>query len=157
MIGPSKPRLFLDSNVIMCGFMARRGLDKAVLSICASRICKLVLAESVRVEVERNLLPLSEGFLPDDPENPLSAYRYFLQLSAAELVAKPDGETVRSNFGLIRHLADLPVLLSAIAAKPDWLLTNNTKHFTPEVARRTGLRIATPHQFFATISSVILT
>ncbi|MGA3206005.1 MAG: hypothetical protein ABSF12_26220, partial [Bryobacteraceae bacterium] len=75
-------------------------------------------------------------------------------MSAAELVAKPDGETVRSNFGLIRHLADLPVLLSAIAAKPDWLLTNNTKHFTPEVARRTGLRIATPHQFFATISSV---
>ena len=39
---------------------------------------------------------------------------------------------------LIRHAADVPVLLSAIASRPDWLITHNTKHFTPVVARRTG-------------------
>jgi hypothetical protein len=32
------------------------GLDKAVLSLCAARICRMVLAEYVRDEVEENLL-----------------------------------------------------------------------------------------------------
>ncbi|MDX6457253.1 MAG: hypothetical protein QOE55_950, partial [Acidobacteriaceae bacterium] len=47
------------------------------------------------------------------------------------------------------------VLLSAIAAQPDWLLSHNTKHFTPAVAERTGLRIATPMQFFRTLSTLL--
>jgi hypothetical protein len=35
---------------------------------------------------------------------------------------------------------------------PDWLLTHNTAHFTPAVATRTGLRIATPRRFFQTLA-----
>jgi hypothetical protein len=42
-----------------------------------------------------------------------------------------------------------------MAAKPDWLLSHNTKHFTPAVAQRTGLRIATPVEFFKTLSSLL--
>jgi hypothetical protein len=45
----------LDSNVIVGGIVARWGLDKAILSICALRICRLVLADAVHEEVERNL------------------------------------------------------------------------------------------------------
>ena len=45
-------RLFLDSNVLTGGLVAPWGLDKAVLSLCAARICRLVLAEIVRQEVE---------------------------------------------------------------------------------------------------------
>lgn len=40
-----RARLFLDSNVLTGGIVARRGLDRAVLSLCAARICRLVLAE----------------------------------------------------------------------------------------------------------------
>jgi hypothetical protein len=47
------------------------------------------------------------------------------------------------------------VLLSAIASRPDWLLTHNTKHFTPAVGRRTGLRIATPVEFFQALSKTL--
>jgi hypothetical protein len=53
---------------------------------------------------------------------------------------------------LIRHAADVPVLLSAIASKPDWLLTHNTKHFTKGVAQQASLRIATPTEFFRALS-----
>jgi hypothetical protein len=53
---------------------------------------------------------------------------------------------------LIRHDADVPVLLSAMASKPDWLLTHKTKHFTKVVAQRTALRIATPAEFFRALS-----
>jgi hypothetical protein len=52
--------------------------------------------------------------------------------------------------------ADVPVLLSAIASKPDWLLTHNTKHFTNAVAQRTGLRIATPADFFRILAALAL-
>jgi hypothetical protein len=49
-------RLFLDSNVLTGGIVSRWGLDKAALSLCAARLCKLVLTEVVRDEVEENLL-----------------------------------------------------------------------------------------------------
>jgi predicted nucleic acid-binding protein len=63
---------------------------------------------------------------------------------------------VTSSRNLIRHEADVPVLLSAMASKPDWLLTHNTKHFTKAVAQRTSLRIATPAEFFRTLSALLL-
>ncbi len=63
------------------------------------------------------------------------------QLTNPELVQYPDKHLVQANRYLIRHEADVPVLLSAMATKPDWLLTHNTKHFTKAVARRTSLRI----------------
>jgi hypothetical protein len=47
------------------------------------------------------------------------------------------------------------VLLSVIASKPDWLLTHNTRHFTQTVATRTSLRIATPADFFQTLSALL--
>jgi hypothetical protein len=46
-------RLFLDSNVLTGGMW---GLDKAALPLCAARLCRLVLADVVRDEVEENLL-----------------------------------------------------------------------------------------------------
>jgi hypothetical protein len=46
------------------------------------------------------------------------------------------------------------VLLSTIHSRPDWLLTHNRDHFTPAVARRTRLRIATPAEFFGTLASL---
>jgi hypothetical protein len=61
----------------------------------------------------------------------------------------------QSNRHLIRHAADVPVLLSAIARIPDWLLTQNTRHFTKGVAERTGLRIATPAEFFRALAKLI--
>jgi hypothetical protein len=56
---------------------------------------------------------------------------------------------------LIRHAPDVPVLPSAMAAKPDWRLTHNTKHFTQAVAARCGLRIATPVELFETLAGLL--
>jgi hypothetical protein len=68
------------------------------------------------------------------------------------MVPYPGQAEVKAARHSIRHAADVPVLLSAIASRPDWVLTHNTKHFTPAVARRSGLRIATPVDFFCEIS-----
>jgi hypothetical protein len=54
--GQRRIRLFLDSNVLRGGIVSPWGLDKATLSLGAAKVCKLVLAEMVRDEVEENLL-----------------------------------------------------------------------------------------------------
>ena len=74
---------------------------------------------------------------------------------------QPEGEPypgqaeVKASRHLIRYAADVPMRLSAIARRPDWFLTHNTRHFTPDVARRSGLRFATGVEFFRTLSSII--
>ena len=155
MTNTRRLRLFLDSNVLTGGIVSLWGLDKAVLSLCAARVCQLVLAESVRDEVEENLLRHAEGLSSTEADRLLDDYRRLIQLTRPELIAYPVPNSVQANRHLIRHAPDVPVLLSAMEAKPDWLLTHNTKHFTQSVARRTGLRIATPVEFFKTLSSLL--
>jgi predicted nucleic acid-binding protein len=155
VISQRRIRLFLDSNVLTAGIVSRWGLDKAALSLCAARLCRLVLAEIVRDEVEENLLFHAERLPSLDADELIEQYRRLVKLTNPEMVAYPAEALVRSSRHLIRHAADVPVLLSAMASKPDWLLTHNTKHFTRTVARRTGLRIATPAEFFQTLSSLL--
>ena len=146
-------RLFLDSNVLTAGIVSAWGLDKATLSLCAAKVCRLVLAEVVREEVEENLL-LHAGRLPSfDADQLIEDYRELIKLTNPELIPYPRRELVRSNRHLIRHEADVPVLLSAITSKPNWVLTHNTKHFTKAVAQRSPLRIATPAEFFRALAA----
>jgi predicted nucleic acid-binding protein len=149
---PKKIRLSLDSNVLTAGVISHWGLDKAVLSLCSARIAKLVLADVVRDEVEENLLLHAERLSSLESNKLLEQYRHLIELTAAETIPYPEKALVRSSRHLIRHEADVPVLLSAIVSNPDWLLTHNTKHFTPTVAQRAGVRIATPAEFFRTLS-----
>ena len=154
MTTPRRIRLFLDSNVLTAGLVSPWGLDKATLSLCAARVCRLVLAEAVTDEVEENLL-LHAARLPAlDAERLIEDYRRLIKLTKPEIVPYPHKDLVRSSRHLIRHAADVPVLLSAMASKPDWLLTHNTKHFTKAVSERTSLRIATPAEFFRALSTL---
>jgi len=134
--------------------MSPWGLDKATLSLCAAKVCRLVLAEVVRDEVEENLLLHAESLPALDGEQLIEDYRHLIKLTNPEIIPYPDKELVRLNRHLIRHAVDVPVLLSAVAGKPDWLLTHNTKHFTNPVPQRTSLRIATPAEFFRALSAL---
>lgn len=155
MTSQRRIRLFLDSNVLTGGIISPWGLDKAALSLCAARLCRLVLAEVVRDEVEENLLVHTERLPSLEADELIEHYRRLIKLTDPEMVSYPEEALVSSSRHLIRHAADVPILLSAIASKPDWLLTHNTKHFTQAVAKRTGLRIATPAEFFRTLSILL--
>lgn len=152
---PAKLRLFLDSNVLLGGIAAEWGLDKAILSLCAAKVARLVLAEAVRDEVEENLLIHAQGRPALAADRLIENYRRLIELTGPEIIPYPDLAAVHRGRNLIRHEPDVPMLLSAMAAQPDWLLTHNRRHFTPAVAQRTGLRIATPIQFFRTLSALL--
>jgi len=61
-------RLLLDSNVLVSGIVSTWGLDKAALSLCAARICRLVLPEAVRDEVKKAVV-LRQGTLGASRQN----------------------------------------------------------------------------------------
>ena len=77
----------------------------------------------------------------------LDDYDNFLLLANADRIPRPDKAVVKASRHIIAHESDVPILLSAIESRPDWLLTHNTQHFTEEVAQATCLRIATPIEF----------
>lgn len=152
MSASRRPRLFLDSNVLTARILLRWGLDKAVFSLCAAGVCRLVLADAVRGELEGNLLRALAGKPEEEVTQTLDDYTRLMTLMRPERLPLPSAEEVLASRHLIRHEADVPILVSAIRSRPDWLLTNNTKHFTPAVARRTGLRIARPVDFFRVLT-----
>lgn len=143
--------LFLDANVIIRGLVSRWGLNKAVLSLCAARVHRLMLAEYVRHETENALLEITVGAPQRIADQLLSDYDELLRLTRPLVIPLPSVSQSLAAAHQIRHVNDVPVLASALSARPDWLLSNNTKHFDSRVAARTGLQIATPFQFFQII------
>lgn len=69
-----------------------------------------------------------------------------LKLKTERIPHATDAEFLHAA-SLIDHFNDAPVLAAAIRAKPDWLLTDNIRHFNASVAKSTGLTIVTPNQF----------
>ena len=119
----ANPKLLLDSNVLTDGLFSRFGLSKAVLALCASKTCKLVLSEWVNIEVERNILKKLEVLSETEVELIIEDYRGFLKLARPLKVPLPDETRVIQNRSLIRHFADVPVVLAAIDSNADWIIT----------------------------------
>ena len=97
--------------------MSAWGLDQALLALCTARICRLV--QAVREEAEENLL-IRLGRLDSIESNRvLDDYAHLIALMKPEMIPYPSAADVTSSRHLIRHAADVPVLLSAIASQPD--------------------------------------
>ena len=139
---PAVPRLFLDSGVFLEGVLAPWSVSRAILIHARRRLFTVILAEYVQMEVEKNLLAI----LAHNSElatEAIDTYDALLQLLKPERIPLPTKAEIDNSRHLMRHQADVPVLVSALKAAPDWLLTTNTRHFTPQVVARTGLKIAT--------------
>lgn len=140
----------MDSGVFLEGLLAPWSASRAVLVLSRRRVFKIILAKYVQGEVEANLLELlaSDARLGNEIIN---VYGTLLRLLDPEYVSLPSKQEVERHRHLIRHQADIPVLVSALKAAPDWFLTTNTRHFNKQVALRTQLRISTPQDFVSDI------
>lgn len=145
------PRLFLDSGVFLEGLLAPWSASRGILILARRKVFTILLAEYVRGEVEDNLLELlaKDERLANET---IDAYSKLLQLLKPDIIPLPTKEEVDQHRHLIRHQADVPVLVSAMKAGPDWFLTTNTRHFTRQVATRTNLKIVTPQSFLSDLS-----
>jgi hypothetical protein len=144
----------LASGVLLEGLLAPWSASRAVLVLSRRRVFKIVLAEYVQGEVEDNLLELLASDAPAGSEI-INVYGTLLRLLNPEFVPLPSKQEVERHRHLIRHQADVPVLVSAMNAAPDWFLTTNTRHFNKQVALRTRLRISTPQDFVSDIKVLV--
>ncbi|HEX7410374.1 MAG TPA: PIN domain-containing protein [Candidatus Binatia bacterium] len=142
--------MFLDSGVLIEGLLSSWSASRGVLILGRCGLFRIVLANDVRREVEENLTDLLsvEPVLADEA---IATYDKLLRLLNPEWIGATSDAEVERHRHLIRHAADVPILVAALKARPTWLVTTNTRHFNGAVAARTGLQICTPHHLIARI------
>ena len=130
--------LFLDSSALFAGIVSAEGAGRALLLLGETGKIHLTISEQVVAETERAVARKAAKALPE--------VRLAILRSKTRIVHDPDPETVWAHLDWMNDPADVPILLAALQARVDFLVTLNRKHFLddPMVAQRSGLRIGTP-------------
>jgi predicted nucleic acid-binding protein len=134
----SKINLFLDSSALYAGIISPSGAARVLLMLAEAERITIAISLQVTFEVERVLARKA-------PEAILS-YRQILLASKISVLSDPTPQEVDAYQGIVPHPADVPIVVAAMKAKTDFLVTLNRKHFLDDssVATRSGLRIGTP-------------
>jgi predicted nucleic acid-binding protein len=135
--------IFFDSSAMIAGIVSSQGAARALLLLGEDKKVTISVSEQVIAEVERNIARKVPGALPFARELMLHSHMRILR--------DPPIEAMRQHLDWISHAADVPILVAAVSAGVDYLVTLNTRHFIddPEVARRSGLHIGTPGEVLA--------
>jgi len=134
-------RVFLDSNVIISGLLSDRGAPRTILDLLTLKLPFLVgsTGRYNLIEIERNLRKKMPGIL--------SVYKRYLPKLNLKIIPLPRPEELREFSGKIKE-KDVPVLVSAIRSKTDFLVTGDEQHF--QKLRSPGdysFKIVTPSEF----------
>ena len=141
--------LFLDSSVLFSGIVSASGAARVLLLLAETEHIVVTISEQVVTETERALARKAPQALND--------LRQAILASKAQIVRDPSTEDVSAHLNWISHPADVPILLAAMHAGVDYLVTLKRRHFIddPGVARKTGLRIGTPGEALAWVRGQI--
>jgi hypothetical protein len=148
-------RLYLDAGVAIDGFFNRWGFCKGVLILTVLRHrFRAVVSEPVYAEARRNIERKKARLSAEERNVVLDGVEGWFKLARPDRLPWPTDDDMLAYAGLlsaVRHRNDLPAVVAAYLAHPDWVLSTNTEHWNPALAARTGLRIATPAEFLATL------
>ena len=137
-------RVFFDTGVLVETMRSRWGAAKVIFVLASYHVVTLETSALVLAEAESSLQRFGE------PTGPDSELAQLLKIAHVRVHPPPGLDSVRDGLHLylpaMRHRADVPILVAARDARPDWLVSSNRRHFTDEVARLTGLRIVSPQE-----------
>jgi predicted nucleic acid-binding protein len=149
-MGKKVVRVFLDSNVILSGLLSEKGAPRILLDLVSLGLPFLIgsTGRYNLTEIERNLKKKKPDLL--------SVYKIYLPKLNLKIIPLPRIEEVRGFSGRIAE-KDIPVLLSAIQSKADYLVTGDKQHF----GKMKGLdeypiQVVTPSEFIDSILPEIL-
>jgi predicted nucleic acid-binding protein len=141
-----EPKVFVDANVLSAGSASRSGASRAVLGLAEIGLIQLFVTRQVIDETERNIRQKLPKALPTFTE-------LLVHLNLT-ILDDPSPESFRRWFQIIEE-KDAPILEAAVQMAADYLLSLNTKDFTPDVAITTGLTIQTPATFVHHIRNIL--
>jgi predicted nucleic acid-binding protein len=143
-------RVFLDSNVILSGFISDKGAPRIILDILCLNLPFLIgmTGRYNVIEIERNLTKKI-------PDAILVYKKYFPELNL-KIVPLPTPEELKK---FTSHISgkDVPVIISAINGKADYLVTGDKKDF--EKLKKKGdypFKILSPSEFLDTIGPQLI-
>lgn len=138
-----RPDLFLDSSALFAGVVSADGAARALLLLGEARLVTVTVSEQVVAETERAVAR--------KVPRALAYYRETLRSSGLRIVRDPSPEEVEAHRDVIAHRVDVPIVVAAMEAKVDYLVSFNRRHFIddPGVAAQSGLRIGTPGEALA--------
>ena len=149
-MGKKVVSVFLDSNVILSGLLSERGAPRILLDLLSLGLPFLVGATGKYdlIEIERNLKKKMPGLL--------FLYKSCLPKVNLKVIALPRPEEVRDFSGKIAE-KDIPVLISAIRSKADYLVTGDKQHFGKmRELDKYPFHVVTPSEFLDSILPEIL-
>jgi len=142
-------RVFLDSNVILSGLLSERGAPRILLDLLSLDLpfLKGLTGRYNILEIKRNLNKKMPACIP--------LYKSFLPKLNLTIIPLPSIEEIKKY---LRATADkdVPVLVSALKGKVDFLVTGDIKDFSH--LKMTGafpFKIVSPPEFLAIIPNLL--
>ena len=134
----TSPDIFLDSSALFAGIVSAEGASRALSLLGERRLIVITVSEQVVAETERALAR--------KVPQALLYFREALRSTGLRIVRDPSSEDVEAHQDIVSHPPDVPIVLAAMRAKVNYLVTLNRRHFIddPTVAARSGLRIGAP-------------
>ncbi len=142
-------RVFLDSNVILSGLISDAGAPRVILDILSLELPSVtgLTGRYNIIEIERNIRKKAPKILP--------MYKEYLPKLHLDIVPLPSPSDIAKYSGLIDS-KDVPVLVSAINARADFLVTGDKRHFDrPKAISSLSVAIVSPAEFLARLSEIL--
>jgi putative PIN family toxin of toxin-antitoxin system len=134
----SKPRVFLDTNVIFSGLYSSKGAPGKILELFIKGEIDVVVSQQVLDEVVRTV----KDKLPEA----LPALNTLLVNTPPEVVPSPEIEYIKQWPGVL-SLADAAILAAAVASQTWNFVTVDRHFFKSTILLGTGIIIETPASF----------
>ena len=138
---PRPLRIFLDTGVVIDG--ATRpwgwGASRAVLTLMTQRDrITAVWAQAVEDELREHLARLAARYPAEEVQAITDSVDGWLARVRREPWPRPTPEALRQAapdiLPALRHLKDLPPVVSAMQARPDWTISANARHWNAALA-----------------------
>lgn len=128
-------RVFLDSSVIISACGSAKSLSRLILQIHSAHDWQLISSSYCRAEVARNVVKFGDAAVAS------------LSQLGGDIDWVPNALTSKRPL-LLAVAKDKPVLISALAARCDALLTLDTGDFELLLGTEVyGMLVTTPHDF----------
>jgi predicted nucleic acid-binding protein len=134
-----RPKVYIDADVLLAAAGSTQGASHIIVRLSELTIIEGFISDAVRVEVERNVLAKLPHAFP--------AYQVLLQSAKLRTVPLPTLEQLSMYQGQADP-KDLPHLVAARLAGCYYLITHNTKHYTPKPG---VIEVLKPGQFLERI------
>jgi predicted nucleic acid-binding protein len=152
------PSVFLDANVLIEAALVQAPPAVAIMHLAATGVLALVTCQLVIDDVEEEILD-RVSINPEEVDNLISSWQQLLDRTELKIINNPSIklvlETKKKYLASMRHLADIPVLASAIEVKADLILSGNREHFNKKTSKMCGIPIYSCHEFLRQFTSII--